>query len=77
MPHVIVKMIPGRTEGQKKLLAERITQDVKAVLNCEEKWISVSIEDIPATDWPEKVYKPDILAKPDQLYKEPEYNPFE
>ena len=77
MPHVIVKLIPGRSEEHKKLLAECITKDVMTVLNCEEKWISVAMEEVPAPDWAEKAYKPDILAKPEQLYKKPGYNPFE
>lgn len=77
MPHVIVKLIPGRSEEQKKLLAERIAKDVMAVLNCEEKWISVAMEEVPAPDWAEKVYKPDILNRPEGLYKKPEYDPFE
>ena len=33
MPHVIVKLWPGKTERKKKQLAERITQDVMEVLN--------------------------------------------
>ena len=31
MPHVIVKLWPGKTEQQKKELAERITKDVMDV----------------------------------------------
>jgi 4-oxalocrotonate tautomerase len=27
-------------------------------------------------DWAEKVYKPDILIKPEKLYKKPGYNAF-
>jgi len=26
-------------------------------------------------DWAEKVYKPDILGKPETIYKKPGYNP--
>jgi len=37
----------------------------------------VAIEEIKAEDWPEKVYKPDILNKLEKLYKKPGYNPFE
>ena len=36
---------------------------------------SVSIENVASSDWAEKVYKPDILARPDTLYKKPGYNP--
>jgi 4-oxalocrotonate tautomerase len=35
--------------------------------------VSVSIEDIAPKDWAEKVYKPDIVGRPETLYKEPGY----
>ena len=41
MPHVIVKLYPGRTEEQKKRLAEEITRDVVRIAKCEEKAVSV------------------------------------
>ena len=37
--------------------------------------VSVSIEDVAPKDWAEKVYRPDITDKPEQLYKKPGYNP--
>lgn len=37
--------------------------------------ISVAIEDVAKEDWAEKVYKPDILGKPETLYKKPGYDP--
>ena len=37
--------------------------------------VSVSLEDVAPGDWTEKVYKPDIMAKPDTLYKKPGYEP--
>lgn len=76
MPHIIVKLYPGRSEEQKKELAEKIAQDVVAIAKCEEKTVSVAFEEIPPEDWPQKVYKPDILDKSDKLYKKPGYNPF-
>jgi 4-oxalocrotonate tautomerase len=33
MPHVIVKLWPGKTEKQKTQLAEEITQSVMHILN--------------------------------------------
>jgi 4-oxalocrotonate tautomerase len=74
MPHVIVKLWPGQTERQKQQLAERITQDVMDVLQYGDESVSVAIEEINAKDWAEKVYKPDILNKPEQLYKKPGYD---
>ncbi len=77
MPHVIVKLYPGRPEEQKKRLADEIVKALVATVRCKEESVSVAIEEIEPTDWPEKVYKPDILDKQDTLYKKPGYNPFE
>jgi 4-oxalocrotonate tautomerase len=77
MPHVIVKLYPGRSEEQKTKLANEIVKDVVAIAKCEEKSVSVAIEEIEKEDWTEKVYKPDILNRKDCLYKEPGYGPFE
>ena len=74
MPHVIVKLWPGKSEAQKRRLAERIAQDVMDVLGYGEESVSVAMEEVEARDWAEKVYKPDILNKPEQLYKKPGYD---
>ena len=76
MPHINIKMYPGRSEDMKQKLAEVIVKDVLSVAKCDEKWISVVIEDIDSAEWPERVYKPEILDKKDKLYKKPGYNPF-
>jgi 4-oxalocrotonate tautomerase len=76
MPHVIVKLLPGRSEQQKARLADEIVRDVVAIAKCEEKSVSVAFEEIMPEDWAEKVYKPDILDSPEKLYKKPGYNPF-
>ena len=77
MPHVIVKLYPGRSEEQKIKLADKIVKDVVTIAKCDERSVSVAFEEIEKEDWAKKVYKPDILAKKDSLYKEPGYNPFE
>ena len=73
MPHVIVKLWPGQSEAQKRRLAERIAQDVMDVLGHGEESVSVALEEVEATDWAEKVYKPDIVNKPSQIYKKAGY----
>jgi 4-oxalocrotonate tautomerase len=75
MPHVIVKLYSGRSEQQKEKLAAEITKAVMTTLNYGEESVSVAIEDVEPHDWAEKVYKPDILARPDTIYKKPGYNP--
>ncbi len=77
MPHVIVKLYPGRSEEQKLKLADEIVKDVVTIAKCDEKSVSVAFDEIEKEDWAKKVYKPDILDKKDNLYKEPGYNPFE
>ncbi len=72
-PHVIVKLWPGKTEQQKKQLAEAIAKDVMSVLHYGEESVSVAIEEVKSADWAEQIYKPDIINKPSTLYKEPGY----
>jgi 4-oxalocrotonate tautomerase len=74
MPHVIVKLWPGQPEAQKRRLAERIAQDVMEVLGYGEDYVSVAMEEVEPQDWAEQVYKPDIVSKPDQIYKKPGYS---
>ncbi len=77
MPHISVKLYPGRSKQQKVRLAEKIVEDVVSLLACSEASVSVAIEEIQPGDWAEQVYKPDILNNAEQLYKQPGYNPFE
>ena len=74
MPHVIVKLWPGKSEQQKARLAGAITRAVTDVLGYGEESVSVAMEEVEARDWAEKVYTPDIVNKPDQLYKKPGYD---
>ena len=67
MPHVIVKLWPGKSEEQKTRLAEEITKDVMDVLHYGEEPVSVAIEEIEPQDWAEKVYTPEILTSPEKL----------
>jgi 4-oxalocrotonate tautomerase len=75
MPHVIVKLWTGKSERQKSELAEEITKAVMTTLSYGEESVSVAMEEIEPKDWTEKVYKPDILAKPDAIYKKTGYGP--
>jgi len=73
MPHVIVKLWPGKSEQQKKQLAEAITKDVMSVLHYGEESVSVAMEEVSSSDWAERVYKPDIVNNSRNLYKKPGY----
>ena len=74
MPHVIVKLWPGKSEQQKTRLAEAITKDVMNILNYGEESVSVAMEEIKPKEWVEKVYKPEIKNNLDRLYKKPGYD---
>ncbi|HEY2471349.1 MAG TPA: tautomerase family protein [Terracidiphilus sp.] len=73
MPHVIVKLWPGKSDQQKAQLAQEITDSVMSILNYGAESVSVGIEEICSQDWADKVYTPDIKAKWNQLYKKPDY----
>ena len=74
MPHVIVKLWPGKSEQQKRRLADAITKDVMEIFDYGEESVSVAMEEIGPQDWSEKVYKPEIVNKAGRLYKKPGYS---
>jgi 4-oxalocrotonate tautomerase len=49
---------------------------VVAVARCEERSVSVAIEEVSKEEWAEKVYRPDILENEASLYRKPGYSPF-
>ncbi len=75
MPHVVIKMYAGRTDVQKAALAQRVTEAVMSVNGCGADAVSVGIEDVAPSDWVGSVYEPDILGKPDTIYKKPGRDP--
>jgi 4-oxalocrotonate tautomerase len=74
MPHVVVKLWPGKSEQQKRRLAEAITNDVMEILHYGDESVSVAIEEVKSSEWIEKVYKPDIKKNWGKLYKTPGYD---
>jgi 4-oxalocrotonate tautomerase len=74
MPHVIVKLWPGKSEQQKNRLAEAIIKNVMDILHYGEESVSVAMEEVNSQDWIEKVYRPDIRNQWDKLYKKPGYD---
>ena len=75
MPHISIKIAPGRTEEQKQRLAAQIVRDVMDIADTNEASVSVAIEEVPPAAWMEQVYQTDILPHWAQLYKEPGYQP--
>jgi 4-oxalocrotonate tautomerase len=74
MPHISLKMIKGRTQEQKKKLAESLSKVVQEVLNIGEAHISVAVEDYTGEEW-QKVFEEEIVKKEKALYKKPGYDP--
>lgn len=60
MPHIIVKILTGRTAEDKQRLAERITLAVMNTVGASESSISVAVEDVEPREWCSKVYDIDI-----------------
>jgi 4-oxalocrotonate tautomerase len=73
MPHVIVKVWPGKTAQQKTRLAGAIAKDVIEVLHDGEESVSVAFEEVTSQDWAEKGDKPDMKDTWDTRSKKPEY----
>jgi 4-oxalocrotonate tautomerase len=73
MPHVIVKLWPGKSQKQKRELTDAISQSVKTILEYGDDAVSVGIEEVSSSDWNSKVYMPDIASKWDSLIKKPGY----
>jgi 4-oxalocrotonate tautomerase len=73
MPHVIIKMWPGRTQEQKEEMAEEITNTIMRIVDCKVSSVSIAIEEIKRKDWKKMVYKPDIIGKKETLIKKPGY----
>jgi 4-oxalocrotonate tautomerase len=74
MPHVIVKLWSGRQTSRKK--ARRSSDQGGHGYVGPGRGIGFGRnEDVRPEDWTEKVFKPDILGKPQTIYKKPGYNP--
>lgn len=63
MPHVAITMFPGRNREQKKNLAEQVQKLISTELQINEKFVSVSVEDIQKENWKESMerFSDDIM----------------
>jgi 4-oxalocrotonate tautomerase len=73
VPHVIVKLWPGKSDEQKRTLSEAIVRDVTSILGYGDASVSVAFEEVAASEWNAEVYEPDILGRWDHLTKQPGY----
>jgi 4-oxalocrotonate tautomerase len=73
MPHIIVKLCPGKSEDQKRHLSDAIVGDVTSILNYGDESVSVAFEEVASENWTGQVFEPDIIGKWESLTKEPGY----
>jgi 4-oxalocrotonate tautomerase len=75
VPHVIVKLWPGKTQAQKQALSDAIVRDVTSTLGYGDESVSVGFEEVSSTEWFAKAYGPDIQDRWATLTKQPGYGP--
>lgn len=66
MPHISIKMYPGRSEELKSKLAKSTKEFIMKELEMEEKFISVSVEEIDKENWQSEVVD---KIKEEELYE--------
>ncbi len=76
MPHVLVKMYPGKSDEEKKRLADALAKAITSTLSVGDELVSVAIQDVTPERWAQDVYKPEVLENSKAIYKQPGYNPF-
>ncbi len=74
MPHIVVKMFPGRTPEQKTQLSEALARAMMDTLGTPDSAISIGIEDVAQKDWMDQVAKPEIAGKAATIFKKPGYD---
>lgn len=70
MPHISIKLYPGRTEEVKKDLAEKTRDFLMKEMAMDAKYFSVSIEEIEKEKWQEEVVD---KIDSDDLYVEADF----
>ena len=73
MPHVNIKLYPGRTHEQKQALTQLIIEAIDDTLGVGSKYVTVAFEEIPQEAWHDQVVKPELEDKKALLYKHPQY----
>jgi phenylpyruvate tautomerase PptA (4-oxalocrotonate tautomerase family) len=69
MPHATLKLGIGYPEAVKRKLTDKVAQDISETLGLDPMWVSVVIDEIPSTEWEQKVWNDEIQSKKDRLYK--------
>lgn len=68
MPHIVVKMYPGRSQEVKEDFAKKVQQLTVEEFGCQPGHVSVSVEDIKPENWKEevvnKIREEDLIIEP-------------
>ena len=73
MPHIQLKVLAGKSEEQKKQLAEELIHAAQKVIGMEKDAYSVSLEEFTPEEWKNEVYPNSIMANENILIKRPGY----
>ena len=73
MPHIIVKLYPGRSDEMKKDFANQVAELAKDVLGAGVEHTSVAFYEVDKEDWQETVVEAEIKPNMDKLYKDSIY----
>lgn len=75
MPHIVVKLWPGRSDEIKLNMATKVANVIAEELQVDIGDVSVAIEEVDSGDWGETVYKKEIkdnvniVVKPSYKYE--------
>lgn len=58
MPHVVVRLLPGKSDAQKRAFSDAIVREVTQILGYGEDAVSVGFEEVAPDQWPDKGYRP-------------------
>ena len=70
MPHIVVKMYPGRSKEIKEEFAKKVQQLTVDEFGCQPGHVSVSVEDIKPENWKDEVVD---KIRPEDLIIEPNF----
>ena len=73
MPHIIIKMLEGRSEPVKALCVSKVAKALQEATGTPDKYISVAIEDYTVQEW-QDVFKNEIEGN-ENVRKKPGYEP--
>lgn len=71
MPHITVELYEGRSDDEKRIIAEKVRDALCSQTGHEHGKVSVSVVDIPSSQWKSRVY--DRVMEDENLVLEPDY----